>query len=53
MKKILLPIFLISSYAFAQIPAGYYDGTTGLTGYTLKSKVHDIISANNVKLALW
>ncbi|AYN02461.1 endonuclease [Chryseobacterium sp. 3008163] len=48
MKKILLPIFLISSYAFAQIPAGYYDGTTDLTGYTLKSKVHEIISANNV-----
>lgn len=48
MKKILLPIFLISSYAFAQIPAGYYDGTAGLTGYTLKSKVHEIISANNV-----
>lgn len=48
MKKFLLPIFLISSYAFAQIPAGYYAGTTGLTGYTLKSKVHEIISANNV-----
>lgn len=48
MKKFLLPIFLISSYAFAQIPAGYYDGTAGLTGYTLKSKVHEIISANNV-----
>jgi hypothetical protein len=29
---------------FAQIPSGYYDGTTGLTGYALKSKVHDIIS---------
>lgn len=48
MKKFLLPIFLISSYAFAQIPAGYYDGTAGLMGYTLKSKVHEIISANNV-----
>ncbi|UFH32520.1 endonuclease [Chryseobacterium sp. C-71] len=48
MKKKILPIFLISSFTFAQIPAGYYDGTTGLTGYTLKSKVHEIISANNV-----
>lgn len=48
MKKFLLSIFLIPSYAFAQIPAGYYDGTAGLTGYTLKSKVHEIISANNV-----
>jgi hypothetical protein len=30
MKKILLPIILISSYISAQAPAGYYDGTTGL-----------------------
>jgi endonuclease I len=44
MKKILLPIILISSYISAQIPAGYYDGTAGLTGYALKSKIHDIIS---------
>lgn len=28
----------------AQIPAGYYNGTEGLTGYTLKSKLHEIIS---------
>ncbi|MBP2619170.1 endonuclease [Chryseobacterium jejuense] len=44
MKKILLPIILISSYIFAQAPAGYYNGTTGLSGYALKSKLHDIIS---------
>lgn len=44
MKKILLPIILISSYISAQVPAGYYDGTAGLTGYALKSKLHDIIS---------
>ncbi|THV58614.1 endonuclease [Chryseobacterium candidae] len=44
MKKILLPIILISSYICAQAPAGYYDGTIGLTGYALKSKLHDIIS---------
>ncbi|MDO3423599.1 endonuclease [Chryseobacterium sp. APV1] len=48
MKKILLPIILISSYFAAQAPAGYYDGTTGLTGYALKSKLHDIISAKNI-----
>ncbi|MET3535248.1 endonuclease [Chryseobacterium limigenitum] len=47
MKKLLLPIILFSSYIFAQIPAGYYDGTAGLTGYALKSKLHDIISAKN------
>ncbi|WKN29417.1 hypothetical protein MUB42_03160 [Apilactobacillus kunkeei] len=44
MKKILLPILLISSYSAARAPAGYYDGTAGLTGYALKSKIHDIIS---------
>lgn len=48
MKKILLPIILISSYISAQAPAGYYDGTAGLTGYALKTKLHDIISEKNV-----
>lgn len=48
MKKLLLPIIMISSYFAAQAPAGYYDGTTGLTGYALKSKLHDIISAKNI-----
>jgi endonuclease I len=48
MKKILLPIILISSYFAAQAPAGYYDGTSGLSGYALKSKLHDIISEKNV-----
>lgn len=48
MKKILLPIILISASISAQIPAGYYDGTTGLTGYALKTKLHDIISQKNI-----
>lgn len=48
MKKLLFPLLLISSYFVAQIPAGYYDGTAGLTGYALKSKLHDIISAKNI-----
>ncbi|MCJ8153488.1 endonuclease [Chryseobacterium sp. SSA4.19] len=48
MKKILFPIFLASSYFAAQAPAGYYDGAAGLTGYTLKSKLHDIISVRNI-----
>ncbi|MBW8362313.1 MAG: endonuclease [Kaistella sp.] len=47
MKKILFLGFLIPFFAFSQIPTGYYDGTTGLTGYALKSKVHDIIAAKN------
>ncbi len=48
MKKILLPILFISSCFAAQAPAGYYSGAAGLTGYSLKSKLHDIISAKNV-----
>ncbi|PIF45794.1 putative secreted protein (Por secretion system target) [Chryseobacterium sp. 52] len=48
MKKLLLPIILISSLAAAQAPAGYYDGTVGLSGYALKSKLHDIIAEKNV-----
>lgn len=48
MKKFLLPVLLISSYAFSQIPSGYYNGTAGLSGYALKSKVHDIISEKNI-----
>jgi hypothetical protein len=48
MKKLLLSVILISSFAVAQAPAGYYDGTVGLTGYALKSKLHDIISEKNV-----
>ncbi|KPH14289.1 endonuclease [Chryseobacterium sp. ERMR1:04] len=48
MKKLLLPIILFSSYISAQAPAGYYNGTTGLTGYALKSKIHDIISERNI-----
>ncbi|WPO81096.1 endonuclease [Chryseobacterium sp. JJR-5R] len=48
MKKILLPILFISSHFAAQAPAGYYSGAAGLTGYSLKSKLHDIISAKNI-----
>ncbi|WP_326983468.1 endonuclease [Chryseobacterium sp. MYb264] len=47
MRKLLLPIILFSSCFSAQVPAGYYDGTTGLTGYALKSKIRDIISVKN------
>ncbi len=48
MKKALLSVILFSSYITAQIPAGYYDGTAGLTGYALKSKLHDIIAEKNI-----
>lgn len=52
-----LTFFLvIASQLVAQIPAGYYNGTAGLSGVTLKNKLHDIISANTVELSysgLW
>ncbi len=48
MRKFILPALFVSSFIFAQIPSGYYDGTSGLSGYALKSKIHDIISAKNV-----
>lgn len=46
MKKLLFPLLLTPFFAFSQIPTGYYNGTAGLTGYALKSKIHEIISAN-------
>ena len=58
LSKLLSVTFflLIGSQTFAQIPTGYYNGTSGLTGVTLKNKLHDIISANTVELSysdLW
>ncbi|WDT67594.1 endonuclease [Cloacibacterium sp. TD35] len=44
MKNILLFLLLVPVSYWAQIPAGYYNGTEGLSGYALKSKVHEIIS---------
>jgi endonuclease I/chitodextrinase len=46
MKRILFSFLLSFAFisAFAQIPIGYYDGTTGLTGAALKSKLKQIIT---------
>lgn len=49
MKKFLF-FMLFSVLSWAQIPKGYYDGTSGLTGYALKSKLHEIISNNSISL---
>lgn len=44
--------FFIAAFAlfyvlgFAQIPAGYYDGTDGLTGDALKTALHNIIKGH-------
>lgn len=45
MKKIstFLLVLLVTTI-FAQAPADYYNGTTGLTGYALKTKLSEIIS---------
>ena len=46
MKKLLtfLITTAIASSSFAQAPANYYNGTEGLTGYDLKTKLSTIIS---------
>jgi len=47
MKQIYFALtLLISSFTFAQIPAGYYDSATG-SGYTLKSQLETIIDDVN------
>lgn len=43
MKKVLFFLF-IPGLVFSQIPTGYYDSASGLSGYALKSKLHEIIS---------
>ncbi|TXF77469.1 endonuclease [Chryseobacterium sp.] len=49
MKKIFtfLLVNLLFASTFAQIPTGYYSGTTGLTGYPLKTKLSQIITAGH------
>ena len=46
-KKLSLIFLLLVSIGFAQPPAGYYNSATG-TGYTLKTQLHDIITANYI-----
>ena len=48
MKQILIVFLLFPLVGFSQIPAGYYDGTSTLNGYALKSKLHEIISKKNI-----
>ncbi|PZU87242.1 MAG: endonuclease I [Chryseobacterium sp.] len=47
MKKYLFILAVIPIFISAQAPEGYYSGTENLSGYALKSKLHDIISAKN------
>ncbi len=49
LKKILaLAGILANLYGIAQIPTGYYDGTTGLTGAALKTKLSSIITSGHL-----
>jgi endonuclease I len=49
MKRIIIIsvlCFLSLGYLFSQIPDGYYNGTSDLTGDALKNKLHDIIKGH-------
>ncbi len=50
MKRTLLSFLMSMAFisAFAQIPTGYYDGTSGLSGAPLKSKLKQIITNGHV-----
>lgn len=48
MKNILFFSLLLPSFLLSQIPSGYYDETQNLSGYSLKSKLHEIISKKNI-----
>ncbi len=43
-KSILILIVLSTINTLAQIPTNYYDSAVGLSGYTLKSELHSIIT---------
>lgn len=57
-KMLFVALLFQVIVAYAQIPAGYYDGASGLSGETLKSALHNIIddhttiSYDDVKEAL-
>lgn len=46
--KIVSVLILISTISFAQVPSNYYDSAIGLTGYTLKTELSNIISNGHV-----
>ncbi len=43
-KNLLLALTFVTSYSFAQIPAGYYDAAAGLTCQPLKSALKQIVT---------
>ncbi len=48
MKKLILLTLLSIQWALGQIPNGYYDGTDGLTGATLKTELSQIITNGHI-----
>ncbi|MBQ4821812.1 endonuclease [Aquimarina sp. MMG016] len=46
--QLLTLLFLTSFIGLAQVPANYYDSADGLTGYTLKTELKNIISTGHV-----
>lgn len=44
MKRTFYFFIFLPFFALSQSPAGYYDGTQNLSGYALKTKLHEIIS---------
>ena len=40
-------LLLSFPFTFAEIPDGYYDAATGLTGISLKSALHEIVDDHN------
>lgn len=48
-KLLVVALLLHTFAAFAQPPAGYYDGASGLSGEALKTALHNIIDDHTVK----
>ena len=48
MKHLYLLFLAISTIGFAQIPSDYYDSTSGLSGYALKTELKNITSNGHI-----
>jgi endonuclease I len=48
MEKLLFSFLLLPTFLYSQFPVNYYEGTSTLQGYELKSKLHDIISSKTI-----
>ena len=46
--KIYILLILLSTTLWAQIPDGYYNDASGLTGTSLQQALHDIIDDHTV-----